>query len=94
MLQTITQLSQRNFLNTADFTQEEIAYLIDLALALKNGMEQKSLAGKSLATLFFNPSVRTRVSFATAMFKLGGQALDLNSESAWAFEYGDGWLDY
>ena len=90
MLQTITQLSQRNFLNTADFTQEEIAYLIDLALALKNGMAQKSLAGKSLATLFFNPSVRTRISFATAMFKLGGQALDINSESAWAFEYGDG----
>jgi N-acetylornithine carbamoyltransferase len=90
MLQPITQLSQRNFLNTADFTQEEIAYLIDLALALKNGIAQKSLAGKSLATLFFNPSVRTRVSFATAMFKLGGQALDINGESAWSFEYGDG----
>lgn len=90
MIQTITRLAQRNFLNTADFTQEEIIYLIDLALALKNGIAQKSLAGKSLATLFFNPSVRTRVSFATAMFKLGGQALDINSESAWAFEYGDG----
>jgi N-acetylornithine carbamoyltransferase len=90
MLKPITQLSQRNFLNTADFTQAEIAHLIDLALALKNGQTHKSLAGKSLAMLFFNPSVRTRVSFATAMFKLGGQALDINSESAWAFEYGDG----
>jgi N-acetylornithine carbamoyltransferase len=90
MLQSITQLSQRNFLNTADFTQEEIAYLIDLALALKNGKTQRRLVGKSLATLFFNPSVRTRVSFATAMFKLGGLALDINGESAWAFEYRDG----
>jgi N-acetylornithine carbamoyltransferase len=90
MLQPIMQLARRNFLNTADFTQEEIAYLIDLALALKNGQTQKSLAGKSLTTLFFNPSVRTRVSFATAMFKLGGLALDINGENAWAFEYRDG----
>ncbi|GCE11472.1 N-acetylornithine carbamoyltransferase [Tengunoibacter tsumagoiensis] len=82
-------LSQRNFLNTADLTLQEIQQLIELALKLKQGQSQASLAGKTLATLFFNPSVRTRVSFATAMFKLGGQALDISSEGAWAFEYRD-----
>jgi N-acetylornithine carbamoyltransferase len=87
----ITQrLTQRNFLNTADLPQEEIISLIDLALSLKQGQINKTLTGKTLATLFFNPSVRTRVSFASAMFKLGGQALDISSEGAWTFEYRDG----
>ncbi|QBD76766.1 N-acetylornithine carbamoyltransferase [Ktedonosporobacter rubrisoli] len=84
------QLSQRHFMNTADLPQQEIQALIDLALSLKHGEVKPSLAGKTLATLFFNPSVRTRVSFATAMFKLGGQALDLSMEGAWSFEFGDG----
>lgn len=84
------RLSQRDFLNTADLPQQEIHELLALALALKQGQAQASLAGKTLATLFFNPSVRTRVSFASAMNKLGGLALDINSESAWAFEYRDG----
>jgi len=90
MTNTIQRLTQRNFLNTADLPQEEILSLIDLALSLKQGQINKTLTGKTLATLFFNPSVRTRVSFASAMFKLGGQALDISSEGAWAFEYRDG----
>jgi N-acetylornithine carbamoyltransferase len=84
------RLTQRNFLNTADLPQEEIIALIDLALSFKHGQINKTLTGKTLATLFFNPSVRTRVSFASAMFKLGGQALDISSEGAWTFEYRDG----
>lgn len=87
---TVQRLAQRHFLNTADLPQEEIISLIDLALSLKQGQINKTLTGKTLATLFFNPSVRTRVSFASAMFKLGGQALDISCEGAWAFEYRDG----
>src|SRR5437667_7846155 len=74
------RLTQHHFLNTADLPQEEIISLIDRALSLKHGEINKTLAGKTLVTLFFNPSVRTRVSFASAMFKLGGQALDISSE--------------
>ncbi|GCE25623.1 N-acetylornithine carbamoyltransferase [Dictyobacter alpinus] len=81
--------AQPNFLNTADLKQEEISALIDLALDIKQGKVKKSLAGKTLATLFFNPSVRTRVSFATAMFKLGGQAIEISSNNVWSFEYQD-----
>ncbi|HTI14958.1 MAG TPA: N-acetylornithine carbamoyltransferase [Dictyobacter sp.] len=87
MLEQTHLLSQRDFLNTADLTLQEISDLIQLALDLKHGKVRKSLAGKTLATLFFNPSVRTRVSFATAMFKLGGQALEINSDNVWSFEY-------
>ncbi len=80
----------RNFLNTADFTRDEIDALIDLAIALKQGRARRSLAGKMLAMLFFNPSVRTRVSFASAMFRLGGLALDISAQDAWAFEFREG----
>lgn len=82
-------LKNRNFLNTADFSQEEIGYLVDLALQMKKGKPiGNSLAGKTLAMLFFNPSVRTRMSFASAMFKLGGLAIDLSpGQGAWTFEF-------
>ncbi|MGC9357111.1 MAG: N-acetylornithine carbamoyltransferase [Anaerolineae bacterium] len=78
----------RNFINTADFTQEEIQALIDLALKIKQGKAAPSLAGKVLATVFFNPSVRTRTSFAAGMFKLGGLAIDLTpGKGSWTFEF-------
>jgi N-acetylornithine carbamoyltransferase len=78
----------RNFLNTTDFSQEEITGLIDLALRMKRGEAQRSLAGKVLAMVFFNPSVRTRISFAAAMFRLGGLAVDLTpGQGSWTFEF-------
>jgi N-acetylornithine carbamoyltransferase len=84
-------LKGRNFLNTADFTLEEIGGLIELALQMKRGEVRKSLAGKILTTLFFNPSVRTRVSFAAAMFHLGGMAIELTpGQGSWSFEFGEG----
>jgi N-acetylornithine carbamoyltransferase len=85
----LQQQVHHNFLNTADLPQPEILRLVDLALDLKSGRIKKSLAGKTLATLFFNPSVRTRISFASAMAKLGGQAIEISSDNAWSFEYED-----
>ena len=85
----IQQQTQHNFLNTADLPQSEILRLVQLALDLKHSRVKKSLAGKTLATLFFNPSVRTRVSFASAMAKLGGQTIEISGDNAWSFEYED-----
>jgi N-acetylornithine carbamoyltransferase len=85
----LTQNTRYNFLNTADLPQSEILRLVRLALDLKNGEVKKNLVGKTLATLFFNPSVRTRVSFASAMAKLGGQAIEISGDNAWSFEYED-----
>ncbi len=45
--------------------------------ALKNNKIIKDLNGKVLATLFYQPSTRTRMSFASAMFRLGGQVIDM-----------------
>ncbi|MBI2617486.1 N-acetylornithine carbamoyltransferase [Candidatus Gottesmanbacteria bacterium] len=78
-----------HFYNTADFSQEEILRLIDLALKIKAGKQKIQLLGKTLAMLFFNPSLRTRVSFAVAMQKLGGLALDLpiKEGGSYTFEF-------
>ena len=71
------QLEGRDLLGTADLNTEEIANLLDLAYRLKNKkLEIKS--DKVLGLLFYKASTRTRVSFSVAMYKLGGQVIDLN----------------
>ncbi len=82
--------AKKHFYNTADFTSEEILALIEMALKMKSGEISQDLSGKSLAMLFFNPSLRTRISFIMAMQKLGGLAIDLPIKESYAFEYEDG----
>ncbi len=86
------KLSNKHFYNTADFSQKEIIDLIDLAISMKQGKYNKSLVGKSLAMLFFNPSLRTRMSFTIAMDKLGGMALDfpVSGGKSYSFEFQEG----
>ncbi|MBM3283327.1 N-acetylornithine carbamoyltransferase [Candidatus Gottesmanbacteria bacterium] len=80
------------FYNTADFSRKEIIKLINLALDLKAGKQSVNLGGKSLALLFFNPSLRTRISFIVAMQKLGGLAIDLPTKEggSYTFEFEKG----
>jgi N-acetylornithine carbamoyltransferase len=84
------KLSQKHFYNTADFSQKEINYLINLALKMKKGKFNKHFLGKSLAMMFFNPSLRTRVSFTMAMQKLGGLTIDLSTKGSYTFEFQEG----
>jgi N-acetylornithine carbamoyltransferase len=84
------KLKGKHFYNTADFSQKEINYLIDLALKMKKGQFKKSFPNKSLAMLFFNPSLRTRLSFTIAMQKLGGLAVDFPIKGGYTFEYSIG----
>ena len=65
-----------------DFTGEELAFLISRAIELKKeraeGVVHQQLAGKTVALIFEKPSTRTRVSFESAMYGLGGQVLFLS----------------
>lgn len=74
----------KDFLTLNDFSQGEIMELIELALNLKaqqkRGVPHPLLAGKTLAMIFEKPSTRTRVSFETGMYQLGGYALFLGKE--------------
>lgn len=77
------QLKGKDFLTLADYSKEEIEYLLHLALELKekqqNGELYTPLSGKTLAMIFEKPSTRTRVSFEVGMVQLGGHALYLSS---------------
>jgi ornithine carbamoyltransferase len=78
------QFQGRDFLTLADFTKEELLALLDLAAQLKKmrqeGQPIQFLPGKSLAMIFEKSSTRTRVSFETGMFYLGGTALFLSKQ--------------
>ena len=68
-------LKNRNFLKLLDFTPDEIEYLIDLSLELKqgkkSGTEQQKLQGKNIALIFEKASTRTRCAFEVAAFDQG-----------------------
>lgn len=70
-------LKNRSFLKLLDFTPEEIQFLIDFAIDLKDakktGREQKKLAGKNIALIFEKSSTRTRCAFEVASFDQGAQ---------------------
>lgn len=77
----------RHLMNPLDFTVEELDNLFDLADDIKANPAKYAHAceGKKLATCFYEPSTRTRLSFEAAMLNLGGQVLgfsDAGSSSA------------
>ncbi|MBN2896645.1 MAG: ornithine carbamoyltransferase [Campylobacterales bacterium] len=73
----------RHFLSLKDFTKTEILQIVDLAIEikkeLKSGTCKPYLQNKTLAMIFEKSSTRTRVSFETGMFQLGGHALFLSN---------------
>jgi len=73
----------RHFLTLKDFTKEEILEIIDIGLEikknLKNNVYNKELDMQTLGMIFEKSSTRTRVSFETGMFQLGGHALFLSN---------------
>lgn len=83
---------QRDFLTTSDWTREELEGLIESALSFKRGAdERKPLAGRSLALVFFNPSLRTRASMQVGIYELGGNAVILEpGGTSWTLEHRDG----
>jgi N-acetylornithine carbamoyltransferase len=81
----------RHFLTTADWTRPELQTLLDDARALKGTPLDDSLAGKTIALLFLNNSLRTRTSFDVGINQLGGHAVVLSpSGGMWPLEFEDG----
>ena len=72
---TMTDLRGRHFLKLADFTPEEITYLLDLSAELKaakkEGREEQKLVGKEIALIFEKDSTRTRCAFEVAAYDQG-----------------------
>lgn len=66
---------KHSFVTIANLTREEIVYLITMAEEFEKHPNRKILDGKVIATLFFEPSTRTRLSFETAANRLGARVI-------------------
>jgi N-acetylornithine carbamoyltransferase len=67
-----------HFLTTIDLSREQLDQLIESALRFKRGEDRSTpLAGKSVALVFFNPSLRTRASMQVGIYELGGNPVVL-----------------
>lgn len=77
-------LKGRNLLEPMDFTTEEMAELFSLADKIIENPEKysNSCKGKLLATLFYEPSTRTRFSFEAAMLRLGGEVIGFSEANS------------
>lgn len=68
-------MNKHNFVTIADLTREKIMYMIEMAEEFERYPNRELLKGKVVATLFFEPSTRTRLSFETAAQRLGARVI-------------------
>jgi aspartate carbamoyltransferase catalytic subunit len=68
-------MGKHNFVTIADLSKEKILYMIKLAQEFEKHPNREILKGKVVATLFFEPSTRTRLSFETAANRLGARVI-------------------
>jgi N-acetylornithine carbamoyltransferase len=81
----------KHFLNTQDWSRPELDALLAQAAQFKRSKLGDQLKGKSIALMFFNPSLRTRTSFELGAFQLGGHAVVLQpGKDAWPIEFTPG----
>ena len=72
---TVLEMEKHNFVTIADLSREEILYLISMAQEFEKHPNRELLKGRVVATLFFEPSTRTRLSFETAANRLGARVI-------------------
>ena len=85
----------RHLMSPLDFSVEELDQLMDLANDIEKNPEKYAHAcdGKRLATLFYEPSTRTRLSFEAAMMNLGGTVLGFSSANSSSASKGESVAD-
>ena len=69
------QMEKHNFVTIADLSKEKIEYLLQMAQEFEKHPNRELLKGKVVATLFFEPSTRTQLSFQTAANRLGARVI-------------------
>ncbi len=84
-------MSGRDFLSTGDWTIPEFHDFLDEAAGMKRGQATGRLEGRTLGLVFFDPSLRTRVSFEVGMQQLGGHVVNLDvGQGVWQIETREG----
>jgi N-acetylornithine carbamoyltransferase len=82
----------KDFLKTSDYNSAELDSILSSAFAFKIGnTTDKPLSGKSIALVFFNPSLRTRASMQVGIYELGGNPVILEpGGTSWTLEHREG----
>ena len=80
-------LKGKDILNTAQFSLQELNLIMNTAAdferRVKNGEIIKNMEGQVVASLFFEPSTRTRLSFESAINRLGSRVISMAKENHW-----------
>nr|WP_320038721.1 aspartate carbamoyltransferase [uncultured Bacteroides sp.] len=82
-------MENRSLVTIAEHSKEKILYLLEMAKQFENNPNRKILDGKVVATLFFEPSTRTRLSFETAVNRLGGRIIGFSDASTTSSSKGE-----
>jgi aspartate carbamoyltransferase catalytic subunit len=82
-------MKKRSLVSIDDFSTEEILKVLDLAVEFEKQPIRKLLEGKVIATLFFEPSTRTRLSFESAINRLGGKIVGFSDSSSSSVSKGE-----
>lgn len=83
----------RDVLSILDFERAELEKLFKITFKIQQGKLRPSLRGKILATAFFEPSTRTRLSFETAMHRLGGSVIGFGAAEGTSIAKGENLAD-
>jgi aspartate carbamoyltransferase catalytic subunit len=82
-------MENRSLVTIAEHSKEKILYLLEMAQQFEKAPNRKILDGKVVATLFFEPSTRTRLSFETAVNRLGGRVIGFSDASTTSSSKGE-----
>ena len=82
-------MNAKSLISITDFTKDEYLKIMHLAEDFEANPNQKLLQGKVIATLFFEPSTRTRLSFETAINRLGGKIIGFSDSSSSSVSKGE-----
>ncbi len=86
-------MKNRSLVSINDLSKEEIFKVLDLAEEFEKNPSQKIMDGKVVATLFFEPSTRTRLSFESAVNRLGGRIIGFSEASSTSVSKGESLKD-
>lgn len=86
-------MKNKSLVSINDLSPEEIFQVLDLAEKFEKNPSQRVLEGKIVATLFFEPSTRTRLSFESAVNRLGGRVIGFSEASSSSVAKGESLKD-
>ena len=86
-------MKNKSLISINDYSKEDYLRIIELAAEFEANPVQKILDGKVIATLFFEPSTRTRLSFESAINKLGGRVIGFTDAASSSVKKGESLKD-